>query len=173
MKDSIIQGAIALLVLTLSVVLITALVLLSFGCAEKLSPRPKPSFNYTPIAGVPEAVNDFGRLICQIQVSVVTPGGSKALPGFSDNDKKAFEKSGNMAAIISVVKLDSKFQAAVIAIRTLSPDMQAIVFASYEKPVYPTWAMNGHIGIDGTTEAGYAVELQIATELTKTVKAAL
>ncbi len=132
-----------------------------------------PSFTYTPINNVPQAVNDLGRRICQEQRNIVTPGGDVWAPGFSSADESAFNSSGKLATIVSNVKASQVFTAGVISIRTLSNSDQTRVFTSFSTPLYPTWGMNGHIGSDGTTNAGYAVERQIATALCDAVKAAL
>ncbi len=132
-----------------------------------------PVISYNPISSVPQAVNDLGKRICQEQRLVVTPGGNSWSPGFSSYDQSVFNSSGKLATIVTKVKATQVFTAGVASIRTLSADDQSRVFTSYQKPLYPTWAMNGHIGSDGTTDAGYAVEGQIAAALSDAVKAAL
>jgi exo-beta-1,3-glucanase (GH17 family) len=131
------------------------------------------NFTYTPIPGVPQAVNDLGQLICQKQRDEVTPGGTVYYPNYSDYDQLIFETTGQLALIVNAVKADPRFALGVASIRTLGAGTQATVYAAFAKPLYPTWAMNGYIGDDGTTNAGYAVEGQIATGLTNAVKAAL
>ena len=131
------------------------------------------NFTYTPIPGVPQAVNDLGQLICQKQRDEVTPGGNEAAPGYSAYDQTVFENSGQLTQIVNTVKADARFAAAVASIRALPTATQNTVFAAYATPLYPTWGMNGHIGDDGTTNAGYAVEGEIATALTNAVKTAL
>ena len=140
--------------------------------AYKIADR-SPSFPYTPIANVPQAVNDLGWFIAWNQRSIVTPGGDQYHPGFSDADKAAFENSGKLAEMLQDFKADARFAAGVAEIRNLTANQRATVFAAYARPLYPTWAMNGHIGPDGTTNAGYAVEVQIADTLTNAVKTAL
>ncbi|MFA6493263.1 MAG: prepilin-type N-terminal cleavage/methylation domain-containing protein [Patescibacteria group bacterium] len=132
-----------------------------------------PEINYTPISGVPQPVNDLGKMICQEQRSVVTPGGNQWAPGFSWLDKTNFDESNQLQEIVAEVKGSSVFSNGVASIRTLSTNDQSRVLTAYSKPLYPTWAMNGYIGSDGTTDAGYAVEQQIATALTNAVEAAL
>jgi hypothetical protein len=132
-----------------------------------------PTVTHTPISGVPKAVNELGKRICQEQRNVVTPGGNEWSPGFSSDDQSVFESSGRLETIVSKVKASSTFTAGVASIRKLSASDQSRVLAAYAKPLYPTWAMNGHIGSDGTTDAGYDVEGQIATALTDAVKAEL
>jgi len=130
-------------------------------------------FIYTPIDGVPDSVNDLGRMIDQEQRNVVTPGGNSWAPGFSSYDQSVFESTGKLTEIVDRVKASSTFTAGVAGLRTLTESDQTSVLAVYARPLYPTWAMNGHIGADGTTDAGYAVESQIATALTNAAKAAL
>ena len=132
-----------------------------------------PSFTYTPIANVPQAVNDLGQRIDQEQRNIVTPGGNEWAPGFSAVDQSNFDNSGKLATIVSTVTASSTFSAGIASIKTLSVSDQARVLAVYAKPLYPTWAMNGTISNAGTTDAGYAVEGEIATALTNAVKAAL
>lgn len=132
-----------------------------------------PEITYAPIAGVPQPVNDLGKRICQEQRKVVTPGGTQWSPGFSWDDKTAFDSSSELSNIVNKVKASAVFSAGVASIRTLSSADQQRVFTKYMTPLYPTWAMNGHIGSDGTTDAGYQVEQEIATALTDAVKAAL
>lgn len=128
---------------------------------------------YVAIEGVPQEVNDLGLLIAQKQRSVVSPGGNEWDPGYSDVDREKFEDSDRLAKIVREVKDDGKFERAVAAIRLLpSADRQRVLVA-YGRPLYPTWAMNGHIGNDGTTNAGYAVEREIAGALMTAVSLAL
>lgn len=130
------------------------------------------SFDYTPIPGVPQAVNDLGRMIGQQQRCEVTPGGDVWNPGYSDVDRAAFLNSNRLAEIVSNVTASQEFKDGVESIRTLPVDTQERVFTSYATPIDPTWAMTGQIG-NGTTEAGYAVELIITTALVDAVRDAL
>lgn len=132
-----------------------------------------PPFPYSPIPGVPDAVNDLGRMIGQAQRNVVTPGGTEFNPGFSSADQAQFEASDELANLVSAVENSTVFRNGVASIRTLSAETQQVVFDHYGTPIYPTWRMNGHIGPDGTTDAGYAVQLQIANAMVDAVKAAL
>ncbi|HLB32112.1 MAG TPA: hypothetical protein VJL27_01010 [Patescibacteria group bacterium] len=129
-------------------------------------------FTYDPIPGVPQAVNDLGQLIGQQQHNVVTPGGDVWNPGYSDVDRAAFENSNGLGEIVSYVTASREFRDGVDSIRTLPAETQELVFDSYSTPIDPTWAMTGQIG-NGTTEAGYDVEQQIATALTNAVRDAL
>ena len=130
-------------------------------------------FTYVPIAGVPQAINDLGKLIAQQQRNEVTPGGSEMAPGYSSYDQSLFDGSDKLAKIVAKVKASQTFKNGVASLKTLPSDTQNLVFAAYAKPLYPTWGMNGHIGSDGTTDAGYAVEGEIATAMTNAVKNAL
>ena len=155
---------------------VVTIVLMMAGCGgggSKVGGDNLPSFTYTPIPGVPQTVNDLGKRICQEQRNVVTPGGDEWGPGFSSYDQSVFDGSGKLAKIVSDVTGSSTFKNGVAAIRALPAETQSLVFGSFGTPLYPTWGMNGHIGSDGTTDAGYAVEGEIATALTNAVKAAL
>src|SRR5579885_1751268 len=133
----------------------------------------QPAFTYSPIAAVPQAVNDLGRLIDQDQRSVVTPGGDQWRPGFSAVDQQRFDSSNRLASIVQQFKSSPTFISGVASIKGLTPDVQETVYAAYSKPLYPTWAMNGVISSAGTTDAGYAVEGEIAAALTKAVQDAV
>lgn len=134
---------------------------------------PELDFPYTPIEDVPAEINDLGHLIGQQQRNVVTPGGSEWNPGFSSADQAQFEQSGRLAGIVSIVQASDAFTQAVPVLRGLSTETRDRVLAAYRRPIYPTWAMNGHIGSDGTTNAGYAVESEIANALADAVRDAL
>ena len=166
-----------LFALGVAALMMLAIVFLFAGCGGSGGSSNSdngPSFTYTPIVGVPQAVNDLGQLIDQKQRNVVTPGGSEWAPGYSSYDQSVFESSSsNLTNIVSAVKADPKFAAGVAAIRNLPVETQTIVFAAYSRPLYPTWAMNGVISDAGTTDAGYTVEGEIATALTNAVKSAL
>ncbi len=133
----------------------------------------QPTFTYSPIAGVPQAVNDLGCLIDQEQRDVVTPGGDEANPGFSDADQQAFDGSGRLSQIVEAVTGSLIFAAGVAALGPLPTNEQSSVLASYAQPLFPTWAMNGVVSSAGTTAAGYAVEQTIATALANAVRNAL
>jgi len=131
------------------------------------------SIPYKPIQGVPQTVNDLGKMFAQEQCDVVTPGGSEYSPGFSDDDRTKFQKSGDLEKVIARVKDSATFKTGVAIIRKMSADQRAAVFTAYERPLYLTWGMNGRIDDNGTTNAGYDVELEIAKALTNAVKKAL
>jgi hypothetical protein len=156
-----------------SIALASSLLCIIAGCGGSDGSAGQPSFPYTQIAGVPNAVNDLGRLIGQQQRNVVTPGGDQFNPGFSAVDQQRFDGSNQLSQIVSSVTATQTFAAGVASIRTLPAATQQIVFTAYSKPIYATWAMNGHIGDDGTTDAGYAVEQEIATALTNAVESAV
>jgi beta-glucanase (GH16 family) len=112
-------------------------------------------------------------LIAQQQRDVVTPGGTEYNPNYSAADQTRFESSCKLATIVAQVTASQTFKDGVVSIETLTASQQATIFAAYGTPLFPTWAMNGHIGPDGTTTAGYAVEGEIATALTSAVKTAV
>jgi hypothetical protein len=132
----------------------------------------QPSFPYTPIPDVPQAVNDLGHLIGQEQRDVVTPGGTVYDPGYSSDDQQKFDSSGRLQQIVDSVKASSTFAKGVAAIQQLDSASQQTVYAAYETPDYQTWATNGQIG-DGVTDAGFAVEQEIADALTQAVQSAV
>ncbi|MGD0839257.1 MAG: family 16 glycosylhydrolase [Polyangia bacterium] len=133
----------------------------------------QPTFTYSPISGVPQAVNDLGCLIDQEQRDVVTPGGDEANPGFSAADQQAFDSSAQLSQIVEAVTSSPIFAAGVTALEALPTNEQSSVLASYAQPLFPTWAMNGVVSSAGTTTAGYAVEQAIATALANAVRNAL
>lgn len=128
------------------------------------------SFPYEPIPNVPKEVNELGKLIGQEQRNVVTPGGDQWKPGYSDNDRAKFEKSDKLEKIVKKVIKSDTFKKGVAALKTLPAETQAMVLKRYNTPIYPTWRMNGRIDDSGTTEAGWDVEMQIATALTDAVR---
>jgi beta-glucanase (GH16 family) len=123
--------------------------------------------------GFPQPVIDLGNLVAQQQRDVVTPGGTEFNPGFSAADQARFEGSCKLTTIVAQVTASQTFKDGVVSIETLTASQQATIFAAYNKPLFPTWAMNGYIGPDGTTDAGYAVEAEIATALTSAIKTAV
>jgi hypothetical protein len=151
--------------------IVTVALMFLAGCGGGSGGGQAP-FTYNPIPGVPAEVNDPGRLIGQQQRNIVTPGGDQANPGFSTLDQEAFDGSNRLEQIVSNVTSSQTFQKGVTSIRTLSATTQAVVFTAYSTPIDPTWAETGIIG-DGTTDAGEAVEQEIATALTNAVEAAL
>lgn len=132
-----------------------------------------PSFPYTPIANVPQAVNDLGRLIGQQQADVVVPGGNQINPNFSAADQQAFESSGRLTQIVQTVTSTSTFTAGVAAIQGLDASTQSTIYADYQRPDWLTWTMLGGISDQGTTNAGYVVEQEIANALTQAVQQAV
>ena len=72
----------------ISIALASSLLCVIAGCGGSGGSDGQPSFPYTPIAGMPNAVNDLGRLIGQQQRNVVTPGGDQFNPGFSAVDQQ-------------------------------------------------------------------------------------
>ena len=158
-------------ILLLTVLLLSVLFVLLSGCGGG-GGNGQPSFNYVPIPGVPPAVNNLGKLIGQQERNVVTPGGNQWDPGYSSADQAAFDSSNRLAQIVGNVSGTQTFAAGVVAIRALPASTQQQVFTSFSTPIDPTWAMTGTIG-NGTTDAGEAVESEIATALMNAVKSAL
>ena len=130
-------------------------------------------FKYTPISGVTQSVNDLGKNIAQEQAKVVTPGGNEYAPGYSAVDQTNFEASGKLTKIVANVTDSPVFKNGVIAIQNLPAVTQSKIFNAYATPLWPTWAMNGRIDSSGTTDAGYAVESEIATAIAGAVKTAV
>ena len=128
---------------------------------------------YQSIPGVPAAVNNLGYMIGQEQRSAVTPGGNQWDPGFSADDQTRFDNSNRLQQVVTAVTTSSAFAAGVASLKTLPTSVQEQVLASFATPLYPTWATNGSIDSNGTTDAGFAVEGEIATALSNAVKAAL
>ncbi len=126
---------------------------------------------YAPMPDVPQGVNDLGKVIATEQAAVVTPGGTEFIPNFSDKDKEKFIKSGKLDKILERVTASKTFSDGVSLIQSLPLKTRNLVWEKYLTAVYPTWATNGHMGNDGTTDAGYAIEILIATALTDTIKA--
>ncbi len=145
----------------------TALALTVIGCASG-----NGAVNYVPNPNWPAAVNSLGRLIAQDQRNVVRPGGDIYNPGFSAADQAAFDSSGRLSAIVSGFVSSSTFSSGVDAMKALPTATQTQILASFDQPVDQTWSQTGQVG-NGTTDAGQAVELEIATALSGQVKAAL
>jgi exo-beta-1,3-glucanase (GH17 family) len=132
-----------------------------------------PSFPYTAIPNVPQAVNNLGFLIGQEQADVVTPGGTANDPLYSAADQQAFDSSGKLSQIVQTVEGTTTFSAGVSAIEGLSSSTQAAVYSAFETADWPTWATLGQVSSQGTTSAGYAVEEEIADGLTTAVQQAV
>lgn len=143
------------------------LIALAIACVQSMAADKI----YTPIPDVPQGINDLGKAIATEQVAVVTPGGTEFSPNFSDKDKEKFSKSDKMNKILERVTASKTFGEEIALIQSLPSKTRSIVWEKYLTVVYPTWAMNGHMGNDGTTAAGYAVETEIATTLTNAIKA--
>ena len=140
--------------------------------AQGLPPVESPP--YQQLDGVPSPVNRLGHLLAQEQRSVVTPGGTPDNPGYSADDQTDFDNHpARLAAIVASVKKSPAFKAGIASLKKLSQAARKRALDAFETPLYPTWEMNGHIGPDGTTTAGFAVERKIATKTTNAVRAAL
>jgi hypothetical protein len=137
------------------------------GCCSLFHP-----FHYTAVDGAPQAANDLGQLFGDKQREVVCPVGDQRDAGFTDIDRANFEDSGRLARIVSDVTASATFRAGVASLRPLSDEVREAILVTYRTPIDKTWAMNGEIG-KGTTDAGYAVESEIADALTDAVEAAL
>ena len=122
---------------------------------------------------LPAAVTALGKAIAQEQRAVVTPGGTEWAPGYSADDQTAFDKSGKLPKIVARVSATKVFKEGVIAIQSLPAKSKQAVYEKFTTPIYPTWGMNGCISSAGTTNAGYAVEQEIADALTDAVKSAV
>lgn len=133
---------------------------------------PSRSFNFQAIPDVPPTVNALGKLIGQQQRDVVTPGGDQFHPGFSAEDQRTFETSHQLEKIVASVTGNQIFTDGVETLAGLPAPTQTRVYAAYATPIDRTWAENGRIG-DGVTDAGKAVESEIAIALTSAVEAAV
>jgi hypothetical protein len=158
---------------SLVVALVSVVSVFLAGCGEPGGGAcAEASFTYTPIPGVPAEVSALGQLIGQQQRDVVTPGGDQWNPCYSAADQAAFDSSNRLQQIVSNVASSQTFRSGVVSIRTLSTAVQAAVFDAFSTPIDPTWAQTGTIG-NGTTDAGQAVEREIAVALSNAVKAAV
>jgi hypothetical protein len=102
----------------------------------------------------------------EIRSHVRESWGEYAGENFSDEDLKVFEADRVPAQIVSELKNNKLFLQAVEKARTMAPSEQAAYLKRCRGWLRPTWAEQGKIDRNGTTDAGRLAELQIANAIT-------
>jgi len=161
-----------------------ALTLLAVGgasCNKKAEEEPPKVQTEMPVTepekiarldsvSVEDGIAQIGEEIDRYQTNVVWPGGTPEGGCYTWDDRNRFLSGNGIQAVINKAKGSTNFIEGVIAIKSLPRQRLSVLFGEWRKPVYPTWAMQGHIGPDGTTDAGYQTQQDIANELVTLVQ---
>jgi len=102
----------------------------------------------------------------EIRSHVRESWGEYAGENFSDADLQKFEADRVPAQIVSDLKDNKLFLQAVEKVRAMAPADQAAYLKRCRGWLRPTWAEQGKIDRNGTTDAGRLAELQIANAIT-------
>jgi hypothetical protein len=102
----------------------------------------------------------------QIRSHVRESYGEYAGQNFSSDDLDRFTAQKIPDQIVAGLRSSKLFLAAVGKVRQLSPSDRAAYLEECRKPLRPTWAEQGKIDRNGTTEAGRQAELMIANAIT-------
>ena len=117
-----------------------------------------------------QGIVQIGEEIDNYQTGAVWPGGTPESGCYTSDDRSRFLSANGVRRIVDKAKGNGNFIEGVIAIKSLPRESLSALFREWRKPVYPTWAMQGHIGPDGTTDAGYQTQQDIADALVTLVE---
>jgi hypothetical protein len=117
-----------------------------------------------------QGIAQIGEEIDRYQTSAVWSGGTPQYGCYTWDDRDSFLSGNGIKTIVRKAKGNANFIEGVIAIKSLQKNRLSNLFREWRKPVYPTWAMQGHIGQDGTTDAGYQTQQDIADALVTLVE---
>jgi hypothetical protein len=105
-------------------------------------------------------------IIEQIRTHVRESYGEFAGENFSDEDLRDFEARKVPSQIVTDLKTNNLFLNAVEKVRAKAPGERAEYLKKCQQPWRPTWAEQGRIDRNGTTDAGRQAELEIAGAIT-------
>lgn len=105
-------------------------------------------------------------IIEQIRIHVRESYGEFAGENFSDADLTDFEARKVPSRIAADLKTNKLFLSAVEKVRAMVPGDRAEYLKKCRLPWRPTWAEQGKIDRNGTTDAGRQAELEIAGAIT-------
>jgi hypothetical protein len=151
------------------------------SCKKKTEQKPPQVQTETPVpksekiakldsVSVEEGIAQIDEEIDRYQTSEVWPGGTPQGGCYTWDDRNRFLSGNGIQTILNKAKGNTNFIEGVIAIKSLPKEKLSNLFREWRKPVYPTWAMQGHIGPDGTTDAGYQTQQDIADALVTLVE---
>jgi len=136
---------------------------------ERPTPQPEKIAKLDSVS-VEEGIAQIDEEIDAYQTNVVWPGGTPEGGCYTWDDRNRFLSGNGIQAVINKAKGNTSLLEGVIAIKSLPKQRLSALFKEWRKPVYRTWAMNGHIGPDGTTDAGYQTQQDIANALVTLVQ---
>ena len=137
--------------------------------AEEPTPPPKKIAKLDSVS-VEQGITQIGEEIDRYQTSVVWPGGTPEYGCYTWDDRSRFLSGNGIRRIVDKAKGNGNFIEGVIAIKSLSKKRLSAFFREWRKPVYRTWAMMGRISPQGTTDAGYQTQQDIADALVTLVE---
>ena len=118
-----------------------------------------------------QGIAQIGAEIVKYQKSVVWSGGTPEYGCYTWVDRNRFLSTGNgIQRIVNKAKGNTNFIEAVIALKAVSQQRLDALFRNWRRPVYKTWAMIGRICPEGTTNAGYQTQGDIAEALVTLVE---
>jgi len=138
------------------------------NAAQSNGPAP-----YHQIKGVVPEINNLGQALAQAQRDEVFTGGNEYSGCYTDAAASEFHESHKLKKIIQRLMATRSFALGVSALKKVSSTRLTEILERWNLPIDKTWAANGHIGSDGTTEAGKQIETEMATALTTAVKRAV
>jgi hypothetical protein len=140
--------------LIIAVVLLAALV--QMACGMPAEPRkPEDLIAYIRAAENAEIRESWGE---------------EAGECFTWDDYETFKHSDRPAAVAAKMKATPQFRKLVEMIRAMPQPERAALLTRARQSVRPTWAMNGRISRDGTTDAGRQAALMLAASITDAVQ---
>ncbi|MBM3238995.1 hypothetical protein FJZ31_22105 [Candidatus Poribacteria bacterium] len=125
--------------------------------------------DYQEVPGVDKEVNEVGKIIAKFQRSEVWTGGNEYSGCYTWEHREKFLKNKGLERIAAKAKGNRDFMRGIVALKRIPTDKQNEILKIWGKPIDPTWRQTGRIG-DGTTEAGWETERDIAETLTKLAK---
>jgi hypothetical protein len=92
---------------------------------------------------------------------------------FTWDDYESFKRDDRPAAVAARLKASPQFRKLVEMIKTMPQRERVVLLSRARQTARPTWAMNGRISRDGTTDAGRQAGLMMAAAITGVVQEAL
>lgn len=83
----------------------------------------------------------------------------------TDDDASRFHHTKKLQKTVNRVHDDRAFRPAISSLKSMPASKREAVLKIWSRPLDRTWAQLGHIGPEGTTEAGQEIESEICTSL--------
>lgn len=126
------------------------------------------------VSAEPQRPEDLVGLIQATEKSEIRESwGEQAGQCFTWDDYERFVQADRAVEVANQLKPTPQFQKLIEMIKAMPKKERALLLQRARETARPTWAMNGRISPEGTTDAGRRAGLLLAESITRAVEAAL